>query len=89
MTEDYVISKKGILIALLDYALAVAAFWDGLDVGLRILAGIGVIISTWYLIQKYKSEKRLNEQRLKKEEFETQIKEQELANLLLKRRNGQ
>lgn len=81
--ESY-FTKKYYLIGVIDYVLAVAAFWEGLDLILRIVAAIGVIISTWYLIKKYKSESELNKQKLEREKMETQIKEQELASIILK-----
>lgn len=68
------------LIAVLDYYFASVAvgIWDGLDHGLRTIAAIGVIITTWYLIKKYRSEKELNDVKKKQIELENQTMEQEL-----------
>jgi hypothetical protein len=67
---------KYYVIGIIDYLLAILVFWDNLDHWLRAVAAIGVIISTWYLIKKYKSESELNQ--LKKEKEKLDIREKEL-----------
>jgi len=89
MNPDSYFTKKYYIVGLIDYVLAVAAFWEGLDVVLRIVAAVGVIVSTWYLIKKYESESKLNKQKLERERMETQIKEQELASIILKNKSPQ
>lgn len=83
--KESVFSFKLYFVGLIDYMLAAVVFWDQLDHGLRTIAAIGVILSTWYLIKKYQSEKKLNDEKTKRERLEQQIKEQELADILLKR----
>lgn len=74
--DNSAFNLKYYVIGIIDYLLAVVVFWDNLDHWLRIIAAIGVIISTWYLIKKYKSESELNQ--LKKEKEKLEIKNMEM-----------
>lgn len=80
-------TKKYYIVGFFDYIFAMAAFWDGLALGIRLIAGVCAIIATIYLIRKYHTESELNRERLKREKMETEIKAQELANLILKNKN--
>lgn len=75
---------KFTVVYIIDVTLALFTFWDAFDHTLRTIAAIGVVISTIYLIRKHQSEHQVNKEKKKLLEMETQIKAQELYNIIEK-----
>jgi cell division protein FtsL len=72
----------GKFLAVIDIILSVISFLNIFDMVVRILAAIGVVISTYYLIRKYINESRVLKEKKRVLELERMKKEQELAQII-------
>jgi predicted anti-sigma-YlaC factor YlaD len=81
--REFLADMKFYAVALMQYLWATVVFLSHVEDTLKIIAAILLLISTVYLIRKYRKEAAMIDAKKRLYEMEIEIKHQEMANKML------